>query len=94
MTLFDFNVTESGCAPMRRTKMPHISRLPVLTWKEDDVYVADCPAVRIASQGETEEEALNNLKEAIELYFEDAPCTELPSCDDLHAREIEVALAS
>ncbi len=74
--------------------MQHMSKLPVLTWKEGDVYVADCPAVRIASQGETEQEALDNLKEAIELYFEDAPGMQPPSCGDLHAREIEVALAS
>jgi predicted RNase H-like HicB family nuclease len=45
-------------------------KLPALTWKEGDVYVADCPAVKIASQGDTEEEAVANLKEAIELYFE------------------------
>ncbi len=75
-------------------EVKHLSKLPVLTWKEGDVYVADCPAIRIASQGETEQEALDNLKEAIELYFEDAPGAELPSCGDLHAREIEVAFAS
>ena len=72
----------------------HHVRLPVLTWKEGDVYVADCPAVRIASQGESEEEAVDNLKEAIELYFEDAPDTELPPCVGAHAMELEVALAS
>jgi predicted RNase H-like HicB family nuclease len=74
--------------------MEHRVRLAVLTWKEGDVFVADCPPARIASQGDTEQEALDNLKEAIELYFEDVPGVELPGCGDAHAREVEVALAS
>ncbi len=74
--------------------MEHRVRLAVLTWKEGDVFVADCPPVRIASQGDTEEEALNNLKEAIELYFEDTHGIEMPACTEAHAREVEVALAS
>jgi len=37
---------------------------------EKKFYVALAPDVDIASQGETIEEALVNLKEAIELYFE------------------------
>jgi len=53
--------------------MERMLRVPVQTWKEGAVYVADCPAVPIASQGETETEAVDNLKEAIALYFEDAP---------------------
>ena len=36
-------------------------------------YVARCLEVEVASQGETVEEALANLKEALELYFEDVP---------------------
>ena len=69
-------------------------RVPVLTWKEGAVYVADCPAVRIASQGETEREAIENLKEAIALYFEDAPEVIVPPYEDAHARELEVLVAS
>ena len=42
-----------------------------VVWKESGMYVSWCPDLDIASQGETVEEALNNLKEAIELYFED-----------------------
>lgn len=34
-------------------------------------YVARCLEVEVASQGETVEEALANLREALELYFED-----------------------
>ena len=39
-------------------------------WKEGDWYVSQCLEIDVASQGETEEEALANLKEALELYFE------------------------
>ena len=42
-----------------------------VVWRESDMYVSWCPDLDIASQGKTVEEALNNLKEAIELYFED-----------------------
>ena len=40
-------------------------------------YVARCLEVEVASQGETVEEALDNLREALELYFEDAPVPDL-----------------
>ena len=36
-------------------------------WQEDDLYVSQCLEVDIASQGATEEEALENLKEALAL---------------------------
>jgi predicted RNase H-like HicB family nuclease len=39
-------------------------------------YVARCLEVEVASQGETSEEALENLEEALELYFEDTPIPE------------------
>lgn len=42
----------------------------VIIEKEENWYVAKCIDNNIASQGKTVEEALNNLKEAIELYLE------------------------
>jgi predicted RNase H-like HicB family nuclease len=44
--------------------------------KEEDLYVAECPEVGTVSQGFTIEEALNNLKEATELYLEEFPLPE------------------
>jgi predicted RNase H-like HicB family nuclease len=38
--------------------------------KEGDLYVALCPELDIASQGATVEEAIANLKEAVELFLE------------------------
>lgn len=45
-------------------------------YREGDVYVAECPEVGTASQGDTIEEALANLKEATELYLEEFPLKE------------------
>lgn len=39
--------------------------------KEEDWYVSWCPELDVASQGKTVEEALANLREAVELYLED-----------------------
>jgi predicted RNase H-like HicB family nuclease len=44
--------------------------------KEDDLYVAECPEIGTVSQGHTIEEAVNNLKEATELYLEEFPTDE------------------
>ncbi len=41
--------------------------------REGNLYVADCPEVGTVSQGETVEEALDNLKEATEVYLEVFP---------------------
>ena len=43
-----------------------------IIWQEDDVYVSKCPELEVASAGDTPEEALLNLKEAVELYLENA----------------------
>ena len=45
--------------------------------KEGNMYVAICPALDIASQGINVEEARENLKEAIELFFESASPSEI-----------------
>ena len=44
-------------------------------WRERDCYVAQCLEVDVASQGKTEDEALGNLKEALELHFEPPQAT-------------------
>ena len=50
-------------------------RLKIVLEKGMDGYtVAYCPALKgCVTQGRTEEEAINNLKEAIELYLEADP---------------------
>jgi len=44
--------------------------LTALIEKEGDGYVALCPELEIASQGDTVEEARAMVKEAVELFFE------------------------
>lgn len=46
-------------------------QLSSVTWKEDKYFVAQCLDVDVSSFGETRAEALANLQEALELYFED-----------------------
>lgn len=47
-------------------------RLTAIIEREGDGYVSLCPELDIASQGRTVEEARENLKEALELFFETA----------------------
>jgi predicted RNase H-like HicB family nuclease len=59
-------------------------------WREGDWYVSQCPEVDVASQGQTEEEALANLKEALELHFEPPQATRPPK---VRMIEVEVGAA-
>jgi predicted RNase H-like HicB family nuclease len=45
--------------------------------KDGDLYVALCPELDVASQGATVEEAIANLKEAVELFLESADLNEV-----------------
>jgi predicted RNase H-like HicB family nuclease len=46
-------------------------------WREDDMFIAQCLEFDVASQGDTVEEALDNLREAIQLYLESPTATVL-----------------
>ena len=59
-------------------------------WREGNWYVSQCLEVDVASQGETEEEALANLKEALELHFEPPQANRPP---DVRTIEVEVGAA-
>jgi len=63
--------------------------------REDDGYVAVCPEVDVASQGNTIEEARANLKEALELFFETASTTEIEERlhSEIYVSQLEVAVA-
>jgi predicted RNase H-like HicB family nuclease len=39
-------------------------------WQEDKHYVAQCLNVDVSSFGDTLDETIHNIKEAVELYFE------------------------
>jgi predicted RNase H-like HicB family nuclease len=59
-------------------------------WREDDWYIAQCLEVDVASQGETKAEALTNLREALELYFEDPTPAPEPEIETV---EVEIGTA-
>lgn len=52
-------------------------QLTAIIEKEGDSYVSLCPELDVASQGDLIEEARNNLKEALELFFETASAQEI-----------------
>ena len=58
--------------PMKATR-----QLTAIIEREADSYVALCPELDIASQGDTVESARTNLIEALELFFESADPTEV-----------------
>lgn len=55
-------------------------------WREGNWYVSQCLEVEVASQGETEVDALANLKEALELYFEPPQATRPPKVRSIEIR--------
>ena len=59
-------------------------------WREGNWYVSQCLEIDIASQGATEDEALENLREALELHFEPPQATRPPK---LRTIEVEVGAA-
>jgi predicted RNase H-like HicB family nuclease len=59
--------------------MPTISLSAVLNPEDSGGYVALCPELDIASQGETIDDAVQNLKEAVEGFFEVASREEIES---------------
>ena len=59
-------------------------------WREGDWYVSQCLELDVASQGRSEEEALDNLKEALELHFEPPHATRPPV---VRTVEVEVGAA-
>ena len=43
-----------------------------IVWKESEGYVSKCPELGVASCGDTFDEAVQGLREAVELYLENA----------------------
>ena len=68
--------------------------LTAIIEREDDMYVALCPELDIASQGNTVEEARRNLIEALELFFEAADETEVARrlASEVYITRLEVAV--
>jgi predicted RNase H-like HicB family nuclease len=69
-------------------------QLTAIIGREGDGYVALCPELDIASQGNTVESAHENLKEALELFFEVAPPEEVDRRlgQEVYVTQVEVAV--
>lgn len=69
-------------------------RFTAVIEREGDGYVSLCPELDIASQGETVEEAKDNLVEAIELFLETADSSEIQNRlhSEVFVTQLEVAV--
>ena len=69
-------------------------RLTAVIQREDDGFVAFCPKLDIASQGATIQDARDQLREALELFFECASPAEIESRlgDDVFVTHVEVSI--
>ena len=61
--------------------------------REGDGFVALCPELDVASQGDTIESARDNLREALELFFECASPSEIQARlgEEVFVTQVEVA---
>ena len=69
-------------------------KLTAIIEREGDGYVSLCPELDIASQGDSVEQARDNLHEALELFFETASPEEvkLRLHDEIFITQLEVAV--
>ena len=70
-------------------------RFTAIIEREDDGFVSLCPELDVASQGDTVEEARDNLVEAISLLLEVAPAEEIERRlrSEVFVTQVSVALA-
>jgi len=69
-------------------------QLAAIIERQGTGYVSLCPELDIASQGDTIEEARENLQEAVELFFETASAQELQARlhDEVYVTRVEVSV--
>ena len=69
-------------------------KLTAVIEREGEGYVSLCPELDVASQGKTIEEARDNLREALELFFESASPDEIKQRlrSEVFVTQIEVAV--
>jgi predicted RNase H-like HicB family nuclease len=67
-------------------------RLTAIIEREGDGFVALCPELDVASQGTSIEEARDNLREALKLFFETASPNEVAQrlSGELYVTQVEI----
>ncbi len=71
-----------------------LKQLTAIIEREGDGYVSLCPELDIASQGSTIKEARENLREALELFFETASPEEIQQRlhEEVYVTRLEIAV--
>lgn len=66
--------------------------LHMIVWKEKKLFVSRFLELELASQGKTREEAVKNLKEALDLYLEDEELGKLsvPSIKEVSTQTVSI----
>lgn len=64
-----------------------------VVFREGEHVVAQCLDVDVSSFGDTESDALDNLREALELYFEDAPADAIAKVEGPEVRRLTLQRA-
>jgi len=69
-------------------------RITAIIQAEPPGFAALCPELDVASQGDTIEQSLANLREAVELFYETASETEITAREggDIYVTQLEVSL--
>jgi predicted RNase H-like HicB family nuclease len=65
-------------------------RFTASVWREGNWFIAQCAEVDVASQGATEDEALENLRDALKLHFSSPAATAVPQLRDI---EVDIQAA-
>ena len=81
--------------PKKHSQVKNVyKQFSALLWKEDTWFVAKAIEVEVGSQGKTKKQALFNLQEALELYFEDEPAVKtVPSFKDITLEKVNISYA-
>lgn len=88
---------ELASGPAKQNKCGRVlmnKRLTAVIQREDDGFVAYCPELDIASQGDSIQSSRDNLREALELFFECASPSDIDDRlgDDVFVTHVEVTI--
>lgn len=83
----------SGCGVEAYAPIMQVIDVQTVVFREGEHFVAQCLDVDVSSFGSSEDEALANLREALELYFEDAPADAIAKVEGPAVRRLTLQRA-
>lgn len=80
--------------PQEDSQRIMLKQLTAIIEREGDGYISLCPELDIASQGDSIEEARENLREALELFFDAASLEEVKERlhEEVYVTRLEIAV--